>query len=101
MGKRAIQGHFAVLDEANPELRRSLAAFRHYSDYEIADAVIAHQGGKRKGIKLGQSGIKPIQMFAAPGQEETTAQAEPTPQLPRHRERFPESSCHAVLYLQP
>jgi len=85
--KAAIQGHFAVLDEANPELRRSLAASRHYSDYEIADAVIAHQGGKRKGIKLGQSGIEPIQMFAAPTPEEDSEPVESTPQLPRHRER--------------
>ena len=85
--KAAIQGHFAVLDEANPELRRSLAASRHYSDYEIADAVIAHHEGKRKGIKLGQSGIKPIQMFAAPTQEAESEQVEPTPQLPRHRGR--------------
>ncbi|MDX2239843.1 MAG: protelomerase family protein [Leptolyngbyaceae cyanobacterium bins.302] len=85
--KAAIQGHFAVLDEANPELRRSLAASRHYSDYEIADAVIAHHEGKRKGIKLGQAGIRPIQMFAAPTQAEESEQAEPIPQLPRHRER--------------
>ena len=85
--KAAIQGHFAVLDEANSELRRSLAASRHYSDYEIADAVIAHHEGKRKGIKLGQSGIKPIQMFAAPTQEAESEQVEPTPQLPRHRGR--------------
>lgn len=61
--KAAIQGHFAILDEKNPELRRSLAAGRHYSDYEIADAVIAQHDGKRKGIKLGHGGIEPIAMF--------------------------------------
>lgn len=51
--KAAIQGHYAILDENNPERKRSLIASRHYSDYEIADAVIAGQGGKRKGVKLG------------------------------------------------
>ncbi len=54
--KAAIQGHFAILDEKNPELRRSLIAGRHYADYEIADSVIAQAHGKRKGIKLGGSG---------------------------------------------
>ncbi|MEX0272153.1 protelomerase family protein [Leptolyngbyaceae cyanobacterium UHCC 1019] len=61
--KAHIQGHFAVLDENNPELRRSLAASRHYSDYEIADKVIANYGGKRKGIKLGVGGIEVIEAF--------------------------------------
>lgn len=61
--KAAIQGHYAILDEANPELRRSIAASRHYSDYEIADEVIAQHQGKRKGIKLGISGIQPIEQF--------------------------------------
>ncbi|NJP10094.1 MAG: hypothetical protein HC866_11950 [Leptolyngbyaceae cyanobacterium RU_5_1] len=58
-----IQGHFAVLDEHNPELRRSLAASRHYSDYEIADQVIENYGGKRKGIKLGVGGVEMIEAF--------------------------------------
>jgi hypothetical protein len=62
--KAAIQGHFQILDEANPELRRSLAASRHYSDYEIADEIIAKYKGKRKGIKLGDEGVRPIAMFA-------------------------------------
>lgn len=61
--KAHIQGHFAVLDENNPELRRSLAASRHYSDYEIADQVIANYRGKRKGIKLGVGGIEMIEAF--------------------------------------
>ena len=83
--KAAIQGHFSVLDEANPQLRRSLAASRHYSDYEISDAVIARQGGKRKGIKLGQAGIEPIQMFAPP--PEDSIPVESTLPAPRHRKR--------------
>lgn len=61
--KAAIQGHYLILDEKNSEKRRSLAAERHYSDYEIADAEIAHYNGKRKGIKLGVSGIEPIEQF--------------------------------------
>lgn len=61
--RAAIQGHYAVLDEQDPTLRRSLTASRHYADYEIADSVIAGHGGKRKGIKLGYAGIEPIALF--------------------------------------
>jgi hypothetical protein len=61
--KAAIQGHFQILDEKNPEQRRSLAASRHYSDFEIADEVIARYQGKRKGIKLGVAGVEPIEAF--------------------------------------
>ncbi|HEY5138503.1 MAG TPA: hypothetical protein VIJ25_04205, partial [Methylococcales bacterium] len=70
--KAAIQGHYAILDESNPELRRSLIAGRHYADYEIADSVIAQNNGKRKGIKLGVS-VEPIEPFKAPTQEKTPA----------------------------
>jgi len=63
--KAAIQGHYLILDEQNPDKRRSLAAGRHYSDYEISDQEIAHYNGKRKGIKLGVGGIEPIEAFAA------------------------------------
>ena len=49
--KAAIQGHFAVLDQANPERRRSLAASRHYSDYKMGDGTGNIDG--RQGIKLG------------------------------------------------
>jgi hypothetical protein len=61
--KAAIQGHYAILDENNPEIKRSLTASRHYSDYEIADAVIANYGGKRKGVKLGVDGVQVISEF--------------------------------------
>jgi len=61
--KAAIQGHYAILDETNPERRRSLSASRHYSDYEIADAVVFKSGGKRKGIKLKAEGVKVIEAF--------------------------------------
>ncbi|MBD2088357.1 hypothetical protein H6F67_00505 [Microcoleus sp. FACHB-1515] len=73
--KAAIQGHYAVLDETDPTLRRSLTASRHYADYEIADAVIAQAGGKRKGIKLGHGGIQPIARFQRP--DATAAPAPP------------------------
>jgi hypothetical protein len=62
--KAAIQGHFQILDEENGELKRSLMASRHYSDYEIADQVIALYNGKRKGIKLGHGGVVAIEMFS-------------------------------------
>ncbi len=61
--KAAIQGHFQILDEKNPQQRRSLAASRHYSDFEIADQMIARYGGKRKGLKLGVAGVEPIEAF--------------------------------------
>ena len=61
--RAAIQGHFQILNESRSTLRRSLAASRHYSDYEIADSVIAQYQGKRKGIKLGIAGIEVIEMF--------------------------------------
>ncbi|NEQ23089.1 MAG: hypothetical protein F6K28_28830 [Microcoleus sp. SIO2G3] len=76
--KAAIQGHYAVLDETDPTLRRSLTASRHYADYEIADSVIAQAGGKRKGIKLGYGGIVPIKIFQRPNALATPA----PPQMP-------------------
>ncbi|MBW4660307.1 MAG: telomere resolvase [Drouetiella hepatica Uher 2000/2452] len=69
--KAAIQGHYAVLNEKNVEKRRSLAAGRHYSDYEIADELIAQHKGKRKGIKLGLGGITVIDAFKK-GEAKTT-----------------------------
>lgn len=65
--KAAIQGHYAILDQSDSKLRRQLMASRHYSDYEIADEVIAQYGGKRKGIKLGHGGVKLIGMFEKVG----------------------------------
>ena len=59
--KAAIQGHFTVLDQANPERRRSLAASRHYSDYKMGDGAGNIDG--RQGIKLGQPGKEVIEMF--------------------------------------
>jgi Telomere resolvase len=73
--RAAIQGHYVILDEMDMERRRSLAASRHYADYEISDSVISQNHGKRKGIKLGVS-VKPIQPFNAPTQ---------TPALPQKK----------------
>lgn len=73
--KAQIQGHFAVLDEQNPDLRRSLAANRHYSDYLISDGKGNVDG--RKGIKLGYGGIKPIEVFAGSWQQPQQETREP------------------------
>jgi len=101
--KAAIQGHYAVLDADDPTLRRSLTASRHYADYEIADAVVAQAGGKRKGIKLGHGGIKPLQCFQRPSQQATPAPSDlaptpnsqtlPTPVVqPSNRKRTPKKN---------
>jgi hypothetical protein len=70
--RAAIQGHYVILDEMDRERRRSLAASRHYADYEISDSVISQNHGKRKGIKLGVS-VEPIEPFKAPIIEKTPA----------------------------
>ncbi|MGC1526090.1 MAG: protelomerase family protein, partial [Phormidesmis sp.] len=61
--RAAIQGHYQILEEGQTELRRSLAASRHYFDYEIADKVIAAYKGQRKGIKLEQPDVEVISAF--------------------------------------
>ncbi|MEM9908571.1 MAG: protelomerase family protein [Cyanobacteria bacterium P01_D01_bin.44] len=61
--RAAIQGHYKVLEEGRTELRRSLAAARHYFDYEIADGVIAKHGGRRKGVRLDEPGVKVLGEF--------------------------------------
>lgn len=90
--KAAIQGHYQIVDEQNPELRRSLAASRHYSDYKIGDGNGNIDG--RQGIRLGIEGVEVIEMFtkatkaAAKPQPATTKEpatsppaAEPTPTI--------------------
>ena len=64
--RAAIQGHYKILEEGETEPRRSLAASRHYFDYEIADQVIAAHKGQRKGIMLGRPGVEVISAFRAP-----------------------------------
>lgn len=58
----AIQGHYQVLDEQNPELRRSLVSSRHYNDYKIGDGKGNIDG--RQGIKLNTPGVEVIEIFA-------------------------------------
>lgn len=64
--RASIQGHYKILEEGQTELRRSLAASRHYFDYEIADKVIAANQGQRKGVKLDLPGVEVISAFRAP-----------------------------------
>jgi Telomere resolvase len=59
--KAAIQGHYAILEEPDSDLRRSLAASRHYNDYKIADLKGNIDG--RQGIKLGLGGVQVIDAF--------------------------------------
>jgi Telomere resolvase len=61
--KAAIQGHYSIREAQDDHLQRSLAASRHYSDYEISDQEVARYHGKRKGIKLGLAGVAPIEQF--------------------------------------
>ena len=61
--RAAVQGHYQILEEGQTELRRSLAASRHYFDYEIADKVIAAHRGQRKGVKLERPGVEVISAF--------------------------------------
>lgn len=61
--RAAVQGHYQILEEGQTELRRSLAASRHYFDYEIADKVIAKHKGQRKGVKLERPGVEVISAF--------------------------------------
>ena len=59
--RAAIQGHYQILDEKNPKLRRSLAAVRNYFDYKIADGQGNIDG--RLGIKLGLADVEVIEQF--------------------------------------
>jgi cell division protein FtsB len=67
--KAAIQGHYAILETTDGELKRSLAASRHYSDYKIGDRTGNIDG--RQGIKLGYGGVDVIDVFNKSRQPET------------------------------
>lgn len=56
--RASIQGHYQILDEQNPQLRRSLAASRNYFDYKIADGSGNIDG--RLGIKLNLPDVEVI-----------------------------------------
>ena len=68
--RAAIQGHYKVLEAGQTELRRSLAASRHYFDYEIADQVIAAHQGRRKGVRLAEPGVEVISAFGTGAAED-------------------------------
>ena len=76
--KAAIQGHYAILETTDGELKRSLAASRHYNDYKIGDRTGNIDG--RQGIKLGYGGVEVIDVFNKSPQD-TTFQLEVTPAL--------------------
>jgi hypothetical protein len=59
--RAAIQGHYQILDEKNPELRHSIAAGRNYFDYKISDGEGNIDG--RLGIKLHLSDVEVIERF--------------------------------------
>ena len=59
--RAAIQGHYQILDEKNPELRRSLATVRNYFDYKISDGAGNIDG--RLGIKLNLPDVEVIEQF--------------------------------------
>jgi hypothetical protein len=59
--KAHCQGHFALLDEHNPQLRRQLASSRHYSDFKISDAQGNIDG--RQGIRLNWQGVEVLEVF--------------------------------------
>ncbi len=75
-----IQGHFKILDEKNPDLRRSLAASRHYFDYKIADGQGNVDG--RLGIKLSKPDVTVIETFSAYCQTPTTQTTDTTDDSP-------------------
>lgn len=94
-----IQGHFKILDEQDPTLRRSLAAQRNYFDYQIGDGKGNVDG--RLGIKLGESGVAVIEEFQRyyqPVNKVTTASA---PQDGRGNRSESQSSESQQLSLLP
>ncbi|MBD2465619.1 hypothetical protein H6G89_32010 [Oscillatoria sp. FACHB-1407] len=76
--KAHCQGHFAVLDEKNPELRRKLASSRHYSDFKIGDGKGNIDG--RQGIHLDWQGVEVLEVF-----KEAADAPQPTITEKKHR----------------
>ncbi len=93
--RAAIQGHYKVLEEGETELRRSLAASRHYFDYEIADRVIAAHKGQRKGIRLGEPGVEVLSAFSPAAQT-----VEPQEEIVMGRIGITEDDKQRVLAIQ-
>ena len=59
--RAAIQGHYQIIDEKNPILRRSIAAGRNYFDYKVSDGAGNIDG--RLGIKLNLPDVEVIEQF--------------------------------------
>ena len=96
--RATVQGHYKILEEGQTELRRSLAASRHYFDYEIADKVIAKYKGQRKGVRLGEPGVEVISAFRAPIDIENDI--EPQEKLAMGRISLTEADKQRVLDIQ-
>ena len=98
--RAAIQGHYKILEEGETEPRRSLAASRHYFDYEIADQVIAAHKGQRKGIMLGQPDVEVISAFRAPTEITTETAIAPQEATTVSRISVTEEDKQRVLDIQ-
>lgn len=85
--RAAIQGHYQILDEQNPQLRRSIAADRNYFDYQIGDGHGNIDG--RLGIKLNNPDVQIISPFAHHPQPDTMST---TAELPTVTETAPETN---------
>ncbi|MEO1391022.1 MAG: protelomerase family protein [Cyanobacteria bacterium J06634_6] len=96
--RATVQGHYKILEEGQTELRRSLAASRHYFDYEIADKVIAKHKGQRKGVRLREPGVEVISAFRAPIEIETDI--EPQEKTAMGRISVTEADKQRVLDIQ-
>ncbi|MBW4532562.1 MAG: telomere resolvase [Pleurocapsa minor HA4230-MV1] len=59
--RAAIQGHYQIIDELDPKLRRSIAAGRNYFDYRISDGQGNIDG--RLGIKLSLPDVEILEQF--------------------------------------
>ena len=92
--RAAIQGHYQILEEGQTELRRKIAASRHYFDYEIADKVIAAHKGQRKGVKLERPGVEVISGFKPP------AETKPQEDIVMSRIGITEDDKQRVLAIQ-
>ena len=67
-----IQGHFKILDEANPNKQTDMASVRHYWDYKISDGHGNIDG--RLGIRLNEDNVEVIQHFAPQKKEPQMAE---------------------------
>ena len=83
--RAAIQGHYQILNEKNPILRRSIAAGRNYFDYKIADGSGNIDG--RLGLKLGLPDVEIVEEFkhADSSEKDVFPEKEPKVVTPTHQ----------------